>query len=861
MRLDELKIEDLWNIVGFQPNENQKKAILHTDGPLYLPAGPGSGKTRVLLWRTLNLIVFHNVSPDEIYLSTFTKKAAFQLQEGIKSFLSIVTTLTDTPFDTSRMYVGTIHSLCQRLITDRRFSSDRRRHEQPSLMDELSQYFYISRNRHWSSFVYDIGLGEALDEANNAINAYFGTASLSKHQAVVNAIALFNRFSEECIEPDNLDDRVIEDSLQALLKMYARYVNTLRTERIVPQTDFSLLQQEAYRLLEENNGSGEIFKHVIIDEYQDTNPIQEKIIFKLGEGSQNICVVGDDDQALYRFRGATVENFVDFPASCIYKLATEPRIIPLNINYRSREQIVKLYSDFMEACDWRRRSNPHLLHRFAKAIKPYRRDQNPSVVASAPGEPESVCEEIATLVKELIESGKVEDENQIAFLFPSLKVEKVNMFREALEDLGLKVYAPRAGRFLEVPEAVDVFGVFLHIFGKPRRGLYPGRDYNDYFNWVDRAYQVGRAIINADPMLDQFVQDRKADLERAQRDYLSLMSLVNRRGWALDQPYDLSTMKRQLHDLVDISDFAKRNIASSYFDRVVVRRQDEGNPILLDYVVKRATSLDWNVLDLFYRLCGFQHFKGMFDLAEAGVDEGPICNLSLISQYLTKFMDEYRSIITAEVLLEDRFQRLMFGSYLYALFRLGESEFEDAEDPFPKGRIPFLTIHQAKGLEFPVVVFGNPRKTQRVQRVEEIVQPLLDRQGEPVDRIGEFDMMRLFYVALSRAKNLLIIPHWSSRGNYVSQPLRDLLDDEHVTRIVDFDLESMPDEKLEKEELPKNYSFTSDYLLYQTCPRNYMIFRKYGFVASRSQTLFFGNLVHQTLEDLHHHLIAQRKAA
>lgn len=859
MKLNELSIEDLWSLSDFKPNDNQKDAILHVEGPLYLPAGPGSGKTRVLLWRTLNLIVFHGVSPDDIYLSTFTKKAAFQLQEGIRSLLSIVTNLTDVPYDISRMYVGTIHSLCQRLITDRRFSGDRRRHEQPSLLDELSQYFYVSRNRHWSSFVADVGFGETQNEIHLAINSYFGKRSESKHQAVVNAISLFNRLSEECIDVGGCFDRVTDANLHSVLEMYARYVNALLTERAVPQTDFSLLQQEAYKMLLAFDGTGNVFRHIIIDEYQDTNTIQEKIIFKLGEGSKNICVVGDDDQALYRFRGATVENFVDFPERCIVNLGEPPRVIPLDTNYRSRQEIVTLYSDFMAGCDWRRETNPNLLHRFPKVIQAHRKDTNPSVVVSTPGHPDDVCVQVAGFVKQLIDEGKVENENQIAFLFPSLKSDQVGRFKKALEQLDLKVYAPRAGRFLEVDEAVDVFGILLQIFGKPTRGLFPGQDYNTYFDWIDNAHQVGKAILDADPLLYQFVHDRKADLERAQRDYLALVSLVQRHGWQLNQPYDLATMKRQLQGISSLSDFARRNIANSYFDRVVNRRQQEGNPVLLDYVLKRATSLDWNILDLFYRLCGFRHFKAMFDLAEVGTDEGPICNLSLISQYLAKFMDEYRSVISAEILLENGFQRLLFGSYLYALFRLGESEYEDAQDPFPKGRIPFLTIHQAKGLEFPVVVFGNPRKNARVQKVEEIVQPLLDRPSEPLHRIGEFDMMRLFYVALSRAKNLLIIPHWSSQGNWLSQPLRRIVEVGHFTSIPNFNMETLPSALLEQDDLPKNFSYTSDYLQYKTCPRQYMIFRKYGFVPSRSQTMFFGSLVHQTLEDLHHYLIAQRE--
>ncbi|MGB3220415.1 MAG: UvrD-helicase domain-containing protein, partial [Anaerolineae bacterium] len=109
-------IERLWAEASFTPNPAQRDAILHVNGPLYLPAGPGSGKTRVLLWRTLNLIVFHGVSPNAIYLSTFTEKAARQLKEGLRGMLGLASNATGRPYDISQMYVGTVHSLCQRLI-------------------------------------------------------------------------------------------------------------------------------------------------------------------------------------------------------------------------------------------------------------------------------------------------------------------------------------------------------------------------------------------------------------------------------------------------------------------------------------------------------------------------------------------------------------------------------------------------------------------------------------------------------------------------------------------------------------------------------------------------------------------------
>ena len=120
------KIEKLWEIKNFSPNKQQKEAILYDDGPLFLSAGPGSGKTRVLLWRTLNLIAYKGVKAEEIFLSTFTEKAAFQLKEGLRSLLGLVTQYTNESYDLSKMALGTVHSICNMIITDRRFTDGHR---------------------------------------------------------------------------------------------------------------------------------------------------------------------------------------------------------------------------------------------------------------------------------------------------------------------------------------------------------------------------------------------------------------------------------------------------------------------------------------------------------------------------------------------------------------------------------------------------------------------------------------------------------------------------------------------------------------------------------------------------------------
>jgi DNA helicase II / ATP-dependent DNA helicase PcrA len=865
-----VNIEGLWGKRQFFPNPAQRDAILHATGPLYLPAGPGSGKTRVLLWRTVNLIVNHDVRPREIFLSTFTEKAATQLREGLRELLGEVSNLTRQPYDLGEMYVGTVHSLCQRIAADRNFSPNRARSQAPVLLDALSQYFHVTDAERWAALVAASGF-EAPDGDTEALmtqlNLALGNANTaSRHKAAGAAIALFNRLSEECLTPDALLASETDPERQSLFKMYAVYLQSLRGDR-ARKVDFSLLQQDALAILNANPDSGSVFKHVIVDEYQDTNTVQERIFFALAAGHKNLCVVGDDDQALYRFRGATVENFVDFPNRVERAFGVQPRAIPLVRNYRSRRAIVDAYTAFIGDCDWSHVRTPGRHYRVAgKRIEAHSVDVGPSVVATTPSAPEQAADEVARLVRTLIDTGKVEDANQIAFLFPSLKSKSVDHMRTALEQQGLRIYAPRAGKFIEVDEASDMLGLMLRILGRPPGGLNRGKDMQEFADWQDAALARADALIDADPALARFVADRQAEIARITGDYAALSAAAEEAGLSLDQAPPFLQVRGPLLQATGLSAETRRVLGATQLQRVVERRARAGEPYTLRAILTRVTSLDWHVLDLFYRLCGFKHFIGMFDLAEtgdaAGVrDEGPICNLALLSKYLARFLEERGGqLITAASLASHGFQRLFFSSYLFALFRLGESEYEDKEDPFPRGRIPFLTVHQSKGLEFPVVVLGNLAKRDMgasfVERTVHAHLPPSDAR-EPLDRMAGFDIMRMFYVALSRAQNLLVLANYQGRGQQTHRVFKTLCGNA-MPRIPAFQAASVPAARAKHEDNPRNYSYTGDYMFYSTCPRRYMVFRRYGFASSTTQTMMFGSLVHRTIEDLHQMLIAQR---
>lgn len=420
--------------------------------------------------------------------------------------------------------------------------------------------------------------------------------------------------------------------------------------------------------------------------------------------------------------------------------------------------------------------------------------------------------------------------------------------------------------FLEGQEATELFGVFANIFGLPDSSDFSGFEFNQYKSWVVNAGKIGAQIIGSDSDLKRFVDNKRFQLDRILQDYTSLFRVIQKNNWDVEEVFDLDKMRRKLAEANNLSDDAKNAILSPYLARIVNERLNDGSlqPFKLSQIINRATSLDWNILDLFYQITGFNHFKNYFDLAQNEGNEAPICNLSKITEYLARFMDLYSSILSASFLNEEGFVRLFFSSYLYTIYRLGESEYENDDDPFPKGNIQVLTIHQSKGLEFPVIfMYPKRREFTEADKKEVIIRNLKAVDGEPLDRMGRFDLMRIFYVGLSRAEKLLILPKLtpvkSKNGRCIVSYINNTLIETNSIDIQNFDSSILEIGDLKETALSKPYSFTADYLAYEKCPRQYMIFRKYGFIPSRSQTMFFGSLVHNTIEDLHQFLISKRE--
>ena len=326
-------------------NPQQLEAILATDGPVLIIAGPGSGKTFTLVERIVYLITQKGVAPESLFVVTFTDKAARELTTRISNRLSEL----GIKFNLNEMYLGTFHSICLRILED--FREYTRLKRSFTLFDQFDQqYFLYQRIKHFRE----------LPDAQLVM----GDDQTGRWAQSENLLKWLNKVSEEALDADTLA-AAPEIEIRALAACFAKYQELIQENNSL---DFSGIQYEALQLLEKRpevlEQLREKLSYLMVDEYQDTNTIQERILLLLAGEKRNLCVVGDDDQGLYRFRGATIRNILEFPA--LFDDGQCKRVT-LTVNYRSHPDIIRLYNEWMREQTW---GDGKRAFRFTKQIVP-----------------------------------------------------------------------------------------------------------------------------------------------------------------------------------------------------------------------------------------------------------------------------------------------------------------------------------------------------------------------------------------------------------------------------------------------------------------------------------------------------------
>jgi len=278
-------------------NEPQRQAVLHADGPLLMLAGAGSGKTRALTHRIAYLIREGGVPPWRILAVTFTNKAAAEMRERVAQLLG----------DGDAPWVATFHASCVRIL--------RQEAERLGFTRAFTIYDDSDQLRLLKDVLKELGISEK---------------SLKPRAAAVYIDQAKNRgqFPEQLADDDQRDD--------VALRVYAQYQQRLKQANAL---DFGDLLLYAVHLFEQHQDVLEAYRqrftHILIDEFQDTNQIQYRLIQLLAGSGQTLCVVGDDDQSIYAWRGAEIGNILGFEADF-----PGAKVIRLEQNYRSTETIL-----------------------------------------------------------------------------------------------------------------------------------------------------------------------------------------------------------------------------------------------------------------------------------------------------------------------------------------------------------------------------------------------------------------------------------------------------------------------------------------------------------------------------------------
>ena len=289
-------------------NKAQKEAVTYLDGPLLIVAGAGSGKTKVLTTRIANIIKEKKAFANQILAVTFTNKAAKEMQMRVSKILG------SSAIGLS--WLGTFHSICAKLL---------RKHASAA---NLNSNFTIIDSDDQIRLVKNICKSENVDV---------------KKLSPKYILAIIDRWKNKGFYPDKViinKKDVYEKTILPIYKIYQQKLTDLNS------CDFGDLILHSVKILEENTDVREIykknFKYIMVDEYQDTNFIQNKWLNLLVDNNKNICCVGDDDQSIYSWRGAEIKNFLEFD-----KIYDNTKVIRLEQNYRSTQNILSTASDLI----------------------------------------------------------------------------------------------------------------------------------------------------------------------------------------------------------------------------------------------------------------------------------------------------------------------------------------------------------------------------------------------------------------------------------------------------------------------------------------------------------------------------------
>ena len=585
-------------------NKEQQEAVKHMEGPLLILAGAGSGKTTMMTHRIAYMLE-KGVSPYNILAVTFTNKAAGEMKDRIESLTG----------GTRGMWVMTFHAMCVRIL--------RNHGEVLGFKNGFSIYDESDKKALLKRIVKDLKIDEKIYPVS-----YLGSVISSCKEA------------EE--DPDDyIENNSMNFKAETVAKVYARYMEDLQQNNAM---DFDDLLWNVVKLFE---ASSEVlsyyqqrFKYIMVDEYQDTNYLQYKLIHALAEKSHNLCVVGDDDQCIYQWRGADIRNILDFE-----KDFSETKVIKLEQNYRSDANILDLANSVI-ANNRNRKAKELWTDRNEGSKITYRRLEDEQREAWYVGG----------------EIQRLHDEEGIPFNDMAILYRKnaqSRPFEEKFSFRGIPYRVLGGTRFYDRKEIKDVMS-YMHLVENPSDDVAMARIINEPKRGLGPKSLGG---------IVSYAKAYKLSIFEALKEQEVLGSLSRKSRAAVE---DLVTMLDELgteQDNMELSDI---------YDNLI-RRSGYLTALEAENTVEADARIE-NILEL-------RSVIAEFEEKAAG-------------SVLTEEEDEFRE--ERDRLREDGFdvkEPTLLQSFLERIALLSDIDNRDESED----AVVMMTLHSSKGLEFPVV--------------------------------------------------------------------------------------------------------------------------------------------------------------
>ena len=624
-------------------NPQQKEAILTTEGPLLVMAGAGSGKTRVLTHRIAYLMSEKQVSPYNILAITFTNKAAREMKERVEKLIG------ERGKD---VWISTFHSMCVRIL-----------------------------RRDIDLIGYDLNFG-ILDDADqlSVIKTVMEDLNLDpKRQSPKYFLSQISNAKNELKTPSDLNK---EFENEDVIRVYEKYQQTLFKNNRVDFDDLLMLTVHLFEKHPEVLSFYQNkFQYIHIDEYQDTNHAQYKIVTLLAEKFRNICVVGDSDQSIYSWRGANIENILSFESDY-----PDASVVLLEQNYRSKQMILNAANDVIRNNSGRRDKQLWSDRGEGEVIE-YHRAADGDVEATY------IVDKIAYMRRDTY------DYHDFAVLY------RTNSQSRAIEQALLRQNIPYrlvgGQSYFKRKEIKDLMAYlrlicnpdddlsFVRVVNEPKRG-------------------IGAASIDK---LSQFAAESELSLMASIQDATGVVA------------------KATLNKLMDFKTMI-----------YILRAQIEDHSLA-------------SFIDLVLSQTGYLEMLENENTIEA---DSRIDNLGEFKSMATQFEEVDLDEILAEEESEERAEHLPTMTKLIILLNdLMLQTDTETEEEANESKVTLMTIHAAKGLEFPVVFICG---------FEDGIFPLRSAIEQGADDLEE--ERRLAYVAITRAEDILFITNAQSRYQY-----------------------------------------------------------------------------------------------